>query len=377
MRIKRFSLLFSTFCIFSFKSLAGNMLNLSVYIPINIDEKKIIVLIENGLEQKIISPIFKNKRCIISEEVYSQLASVTLSYPAKNDVLLGITLLVSHTKKAVIRFETVKDRIANKFSKYKLVNCINAYKCSQYNLIESYCKDLTDSNNYYSNQFNKIKNDSILNLYNLSSEKLAIKQLEFIRTHGNDYYYFWFFRTNVVNVLLKTHQIELYETLNSSFPDKFKKSIEGKNTKELIVGRLFIKIGNKSPNFMAIDYKGNKISSEMYRGKFILLNFWATWCAPCIAEIPTLKKIRNSYSNDKLEMISVSLDSDFKSFKNGIKKHKLDWVNIYNDPSLVNLFGKKPIPSIYLIDPKGILIFSSWEEELDKLNEILTNTISK
>lgn len=376
MRIKVISITFVTLCTLSTTIFAGDKLNFRVVIPQNIDSKKVLISIENGLEFKIIEPVFINNQCVITEKVYSKLTSISLSYPIKNGELWGVTLLVPHTVKTSVWFDVVKDSNTNQFSKYLLSNCTNAYKCRQYYRLQSYCKVLADSNKYYSAQYNKINNDSILALYNESSIKLAVKQMEFIKTHGEDYYYFWFFRANVANSVLPTHQIELYETFNTAFPAKFKESKEGKNLKTLIAGRLFIKKGNNAPTFDVEDYLGNEVSSKKLQGKFVLMNFWATWCSPCIDEIPMLKKIRDTYSKEKLEMISVSLDNNLTTFKKGINKYELNWINIFSNTNLQNLFGKKPIPSVYLIDPKGILLFSSWEDDFDTLNKILTNSIS-
>lgn len=375
MPIKIIIITFIVHCTFSISVFAGDKLNFRVVVPQNINTKKVLVSIENGLEFKIIEPIFINNQCIITEKVYSKVASISLSYPIKSGELWGVTLLVPHSATTSVRFDVVKDSNTNQFSKYSLTNCTNAYKCREYYRLQSYCKVLTDSNKYYSAQYNKINNDSILALYNLSSVKLAVKQMEFIKTHGEEYYYFWFFRANIANSLLPTHQIELYETFNTAFPAKFKESKEGENLKTLIAGRLFIKKGNNAPTFDVEDYLGNKVSSEKLRGKFVLMNFWATWCSPCIDEIPMLKKIRDTYSKEKLEMISVSLDNNLTAFKKGINKYELNWINIFSNTNLQNLFGKKPIPSVYLIDPNGILLFSSWEDDFDTLHTLLAEKI--
>ena len=176
---------------------------------------------------------------------------------------------------------------------------------------------------------------------------------------------------------MSKHLQELNEFFNTIFSKEIRESYEGKSLKMLLEGNLLVKIGMQSPLFKTTDYKGTEINSNKLIGKFYLLSFWATWCGPCIAEIPQLKRIRNLYTSDKLEMISVSCDADSVKFINGIDKYKMDWIHIFNKPEIINLFGRKPIPSLYVIDGNGKMIFSSWEKSLDSLEAILNTQIKE
>ncbi|MEJ7625421.1 MAG: TlpA disulfide reductase family protein [Ferruginibacter sp.] len=178
----------------------------------------------------------------------------------------------------------------------------------------------------------------------------------------------------VASILKKTHQLELYETSNN-FPSKFRESEEGQSFKQKLAGALFVKKGNLSPQFSATDYLGIPTSLDKLTGKFVLINFWATWCAPCIAEMPILRKIREDFPTEKLEIISVSYDTDSTKFINGIKTLQMNWKNIYSNNNLRILFGDTPIPAIYLIGPDGVIRFSSWEDEIKMLHKILQTQI--
>ena len=242
--------------------------------------------------------------------------------------------------------------------------------------LKKFCKKEFEAKSYFTNQYNLLKSDTNVKSYNNSSRTLALKAMEFIKVRGNNYFYFWYFRLNIVNELLRTNQLELYEVFNAAFPAKFKESFEGKQLKRLIEGNLFIKSGETAPLFVANDYKGNVISLSKLKGKYVLISFWATWCGPCLAEIPMLQKIRRDYKVEDLELISVSCDRDSTAFIKKIAELNMKWTNIFGNADLSNKFGNKPIPSLYLIDPNGIIKFSSWQDEEKKLHEILKENIS-
>jgi len=88
-----------------------------------------------------------------------------------------------------------------------------------------------------------------------------------------------------------------------------------------------------------------------------------------------LQKIRQDYNINDLELISVSCDKDSIAFIKKIAKLNMTWINIFGNADMRNKFGNKPIPSLYLIDPNGIIKFSSWEDEEKKLHEILKENL--
>src|SRR5690606_40246033 len=118
----------------------------------------------------------------------------------------------------------------------------------------------------------------------------------------------------------------------STFSEEIQKSIEGKEVAE-VLSRKWISShdGVMAPEFTSYDIDGNKINLNDYKGRYVLINFWATWCAPCIAEMPAIIKIRELYPDDRLTIISVSSDEDYAKFKKAIKKYKMEWINVYRD----------------------------------------------
>ena len=121
-----------------------------------------------------------------------------------------------------------------------------------------------------------------------------------------------------------------------------------------------LKIGDLAPLFSAQSFDGEEIKLEDFRGKYILLDFWATWCGPCVKDIPNLKAVHSSFGqNQRFAMISLSLDDDLDSPKRFVKKNEIEWLQgLLGDSKtpITRAYGVQGIPSVFLIDPKGKVI---------------------
>ena len=122
-----------------------------------------------------------------------------------------------------------------------------------------------------------------------------------------------------------------------------------------------IGIGKKAENISLNLLDGSTWNLSDQNGKVILVDFFATWCSPCREEMPNLRTIYSSHTNDPFEMIGISLDSDPEALKAFIKDQKLSWLfafsgEAWNDPH-VKVYGVNSIPSIWLVDKQGVLRF--------------------
>lgn len=134
--------------------------------------------------------------------------------------------------------------------------------------------------------------------------------------------------------------------------------------------------GEKVPDFTTIDQEGNKyaLNDLIKDKKVVLIDFWASWCAPCRKELPNVKSNYEKYAEQGFEVIGISIDKDPKAWKKALKDEQMPWPN-FNDNEVAALYKVSSIPATYLIDGNGKLIADNIRgEELGiKLSEILDN----
>jgi peroxiredoxin len=162
---------------------------------------------------------------------------------------------------------------------------------------------------------------------------------------------------------------QVYSTLLSRFGESpnLRQKIEA-NVKRLD------KVGRPAPRFTAVDIKGGSIRLDAYRGKYVLVDFWATWCAPCIGELPRLQAAYQTYHDAGFEIISISLDESKTAVVDFASVRKLPWAQLHNASStadLVEAFAVGSIPATYLVDPEGTII------RLDLRGKALDQTLAR
>lgn len=131
--------------------------------------------------------------------------------------------------------------------------------------------------------------------------------------------------------------------------------------------------GNPSPKFVNYEnYKGGTSSLDDFKGKYVYIDVWATWCGPCKAQIPFLKEVETKYHNKNIEFISISVDAqkDYQKWIEMIAEKEMGGVQLFADAAFNSLFIKEykilGIPQFILLDPKGNIINSNAPRPSDK-----------
>lgn len=159
-----------------------------------------------------------------------------------------------------------------------------------------------------------------------------------------------------------------------NFSDSIKNTFHGKD--------LFLDLypvgrpGDKMTDFEIADRDGNTITlSELCKGKkYVLLDFWASWCRPCRAEIPNLKNIYKKHSGNGFEIFSISIDKEDGAWRKALTDEQLPWTNARDAEGLVaDSYKVSAVPTMYLVDNEGRLVAENLGGEVlaQKIDELL------
>ena len=136
-------------------------------------------------------------------------------------------------------------------------------------------------------------------------------------------------------------------------------------------------IGKPVPDFFATDLDGNSISLQDYRGKVVLLDFWAVWCIPCLEEMPNVKKVYANYKDKGFDIIGINLDDNEVKLRSYLKKNKILWRQVFSGKGplspIAQQYNLPGIPASWLIDRDGTLI--SHQARGDALEQLVAAAV--
>ncbi|MEA5128093.1 MAG: TlpA disulfide reductase family protein [Proteiniphilum sp.] len=173
-------------------------------------------------------------------------------------------------------------------------------------------------------------------------------------------------------ITLMTYFADDQKTLYEEFSPEAKGSFYGQKVHAELypAGNL----GSKVEEFSVKDQNGTETTFAELRQakKYILLDFWASWCNPCLKEIPHLKKLYSQYQDKGFEIVSISIDQKEDDWKNKLEEVNLPWPNYLDRNGIATLYKVRAVPTMYLVDEQGVLVAENLRgEELDnKLAEL-------
>lgn len=128
-----------------------------------------------------------------------------------------------------------------------------------------------------------------------------------------------------------------------------------RNDKKLIPGQ-------KVPDFTLVNMDGEEVSlfDVLQENNTVLIDFWASWCGPCVASFPKLKELRTAYSQEGFEVVAISIDRTHEEWAEGSENYEIPWINLGEleswDGEVATMYGVHFIPKSYLIDSDGCIL---------------------
>lgn len=216
--------------------------------------------------------------------------------------------------------------------------------------------------------------DSMVMLYTTIQERNKVLQDSVVRNCNDNYA-----AANVMNQFMareKTYA-ELKPLWDNLTP-RVKESGIGKKLEATMQKLAAVGVGSIAPDITLPTPDGKELSLSSLRGKVVLLDFWASWCGPCLAEAPNVKKVYDKYKDKGFDVFGVSLDKETQrdAWLKAIEKHQLTWHHVSSlkgwECPVAGLYNVTAIPATFLLDREGRIVATNCrgeklEEEVSKL----------
>ena len=254
--------------------------------------------------------------------------------------------------------------LADTSRKYTVTGSEDSEKIKQFNQIDNvYNKQVSVLTGQYRAEAEKIgrESDSLVKVYRPMLEKILNAQSEAVLKFANDN------SSSLAGFFAVTGlDPNKYEQQLVAYADNLQsKNLFGDNpaVKRFIRNMVEVKplsVGHQAPDFTTMGLDGKPVKLSDYKGKYVLVDFWASWCAPCRQENPNVVKQYAAFKSKGLNILGISLDVDKTKWQDAINQDKLSWnhasdLKNFEGPT-ERLYHINAIPSNFMIDPQGNII---------------------
>ena len=198
--------------------------------------------------------------------------------------------------------------------------------------------------------------DSAVVLYNMIEAKMQESMANYVDSAKNNYGVAYFIK----EYMIQNKPFDEVEAAYESLTDRVKLSNPGIELKAAIDELASVSIGGTAPDITLMTPDSTELSLSSLRGHYVLLDFWASWCGPCLREVPNVKAIYDKYHDKGFEIYGVSLDETPGPWKAAIKKNEMNWHHVSSlkgwDCPTAKRYNVTGIPRMYIINPEGKII---------------------
>lgn len=243
----------------------------------------------------------------------------------------------------------------------KVSGSISNSELMQYNaMIALHDQKLEDIKDVYANltpnERLEAKQDSVEQLFNtaVNAREIAIQTWALQRTKS--------FVAPLIVIINYADggNADVMRKLFDSFAPEVKASYYGNHLETMLVRFEGLNIGKTAPAFSQADINGKPIALESYKGKYVLVDFWASWCGPCRMENPNLVRTYHKFKDKNFDILGVSLDNNKAKWLQAIQDDKLTWTHVSDlkfwQNAVALQYGVKSIPANFLLDKEGKII---------------------
>lgn len=292
------------------------------------------------IQQPVAATLYTDLKSVFTETVFLANNRLSIREVGANQ------LVVQYKLREPFRLLTANDRIRPSY--FPLYGELNAKKDSTGLMA-------------LSKIFDSLKNDDVNKAY------------AYFEKHPNDHLGFFSF----ARYAAFTNDYAAIEKAFARLPEWAKNSPDGVNINAKISSAKSIQVGSLAPDFQQATSSGAMLRLSDFRGKYVLLDFWASWCGPCRKQHPELIQVYDQFKGKNFEIISVSLDAESEPWVKAIQKDKLVWPQVSDLKGQQNVialkYGVQAIPANFLVDPDGKIIGKNLEPGVlaSQLNQVL------